>query len=560
MFSVVPWLLALTAATPGVIVVCPEAWRPALNEWQAHRAQQGYRVHWVRPGATAEDTRDAIRQVIAEQSEASRSNIAAVMLAGDAPSFQEHSAQRAVENRVPTFYVPALAIQNFGSEQSIASDAPYGDLDGDGQAEAPVGRIPAGDATQLAEYARRVIGHETARIDLHAAKQLRQIDLVAGVGGFGAITDTVVESATKSLLTQYIPAAYQVSMTYASPSSPYCPQPNRLSQSALARLNDGGMFWVYLGHGFVDTLDRLEVDGQTYPILDRSNLGAVALRSPPPALLFMACYVGAFDARVPCLAEQLVMKPDGPVTVVAASRVTMPYGMAVLGRAMMEEAFDGVPSHVGGWLLRSKQHLNEGDRDALAPASTDAAVPRAVDIESAPAGGPWLDQLASALSPAGHSLTSERRDHQSLFNLLGDPLVHPPWPKTIAIEAPANAIAGSSLTIRGRSPCDGPISVQLVYPRDRLPDAARKLQTQRSPVVDRAQQQQALYEAANNTLIEEWLGEAEQGQFILTVPLNPEHRGRCVLQVIAADGASWAVGSHLLRIEKGSSKIDEPLR
>ena len=48
---------------------------------------------------------------------------------------------------------------------------------------------------------------------------------------------------------QRVPAAYDLSLTYAKIGSAYCPAPPSLSQSVLDRLGEGCLLFNYIGHG-----------------------------------------------------------------------------------------------------------------------------------------------------------------------------------------------------------------------------------------------------------------------------------------------------------------------
>src|SRR3954469_6389907 len=80
-----PALVAITAtcgfaaASPDVLVVCPDAFRPALVEWDRYRRSQGHELAYIPPAATADELRANIRQ-------ASKSGqLKYVVLIGDEP-------------------------------------------------------------------------------------------------------------------------------------------------------------------------------------------------------------------------------------------------------------------------------------------------------------------------------------------------------------------------------------------------------------------------------------------------------------------------------------------
>ena len=173
-------------------------------------------------------------------------------------------------------------------------------------------------------------------------------------------------------------------MTYASWRSPYCPDPRSFRRKVLQRLNEGCLFWVYMGHGRRQGLDWIRVPIGVAPILEREDVGHVRCPSGPPIAVFLSCYTAAFDDPEDCLAERLLLQEAGPVAVLGGSRVTLPYGMAVLGSLLMDETFQNRRPTVGEILLEAKRRL--GAESATGP---DAS---------------WLDLVARVASPTAGQL------------------------------------------------------------------------------------------------------------------------------------------------------------
>ena len=99
----------------------------------------------------------------------------------------------------------------------------------------------------------------------------------------------------------------------------------------------------------------------------------------------------------------MLKSPGGPVAVFAGSRVTMPYGMSVLGLELMRQCFSEQPETLGEVILAAKRRMMSGESGGRYRAA--------------------LDAIAAAFSPAGDQLEAERAEHLDLFNLLGDPLL-----------------------------------------------------------------------------------------------------------------------------------------
>ena len=197
-------------------------------------------------------------------------------------------------------------------------------------------------------------------------------------------------------------------MTYASWRSPYCPAPHTFRETTIERLNEGSLFWVYIGHGQRSFLDHVRVPGRAFPIMDIDDCRQVRSRSGAPIAVFLSCYAGAFDGTKDCLAEELLRTTNGPVAVLAGSRVTMPYAMGVMADGLLGECFEKRRSTLGEVVLLAKRRL-----------AADAAAGE----NAANDNRKILDALAATISPAKDKLVEERFEHLALFNLIGDPLL-----------------------------------------------------------------------------------------------------------------------------------------
>jgi Peptidase family C25 len=440
MFAAALMMLLLPAAKPvDTVVVCPPAFRAALAPWVEYRQAEGHSVAYAATHADAEAIRRDIRRIAAFEP------VRSVLLVGDAEPPRTVQLA-AVRPTVPTHHSVARVNVRFGSEPEIAGDNWYADLDDDRVPDVAIGRLTADSPAELAGVVSKILAYERST---DFGPWRRHLQFVAGVGGFGSLADGAIELAAKNVITAGVPAAYSTTMTYASPRSPFYPAADRFQEAALAGLNDGCLFWVYLGHGQPRGLDRVRSpDGRWLPILEMDDARRLrAQRGPAVACLF-ACYAGAFDAPDDCLGEELLRSPGGPVAVVCGSRVTMPYAMTVLGTELLEQCFVVRQPTLGAAVLAAK-------RAAL---KSDSPSPRRA----------MLDAVASLLSPGPVDLAGEREEHAELFNLLGDPLLSLKQPGEIKLTAPAKAKPGETIKLSGTAPQTGDVLVELVVRRDRL--------------------------------------------------------------------------------------------
>lgn len=490
------------------VVVCAPDLVGASIQWVAYRREQGHRLALVSGKKTKQQIKEAIK------SHARGGALKFVVLLGDAPP----SNQVKRGTHVETDRVKSNVIAKWGAEPSYASDNYFADLDDDGSPDVALGRICADTPSELVSVLAKVMAYEQSS-DVGAWR--RKVNFVAGVGGFGVLADKILESAAKKFITDGIPASYQTSMTQASWRSPYSPDPRLFQSQTIERLNEGCLAWIYLGHGRKRELDYYRVPDGGVPIFSVREIPRVTSRSGSPIAVFLSCYAGAFDAEPDCLAEKLVVKPGGPVAVIAGSNVTMPYAMTVMGNAMLHELFDNQRETIGEVLLHAKHEL-------------------AKPTDEKPKG--LVDQLAKTLSPDPELLDEEREEHIRLFHLIGDPLMRIRYPKPINLDVAEYGTAGDFIDVRGQSDLNGPCVVELVCRRDRLtfrPQARPKFEFDANWLSGL----QETYFRANNTVWVTTDAKILNGQLAVKLKVPDNARGSAHVRVFSGQRQGFAMGS-----------------
>ena len=404
------WLtLAITPpAAPDTLVVCPAEFRAALEPWEAFRVAQGHEIAVIDVPTSAAELRSAIRAI------AALGKLKYVVLIGDVPTGRESSARRLT---VPTNYLKATVNTRWGSQPHIASDLPYADVDGDHVPDLAVGRIPADSPAELSSVVRKILRYEQQADASDDTAWRRRLHVVAGIGGFGLVADSLIEAAGTQVFRETVPADFDVQPTMANPASPTCPPPGQFTPRVCQQLNNGCLAWIYLGHGRPTELDRVHTPRGAEPILSVNDVGQLTCGAHSPLAVMVACYTGALDASTDCLGEELVLAERGPIAVIAATRVTMPYGNTVLGCELLRACF-GERQPALGDMLRLAQR-----RTLEKPADDDA-----LRIS--------IDSLAESVSPGPLDLAAERREHVWMYHLLGDPLTK--------LRLPAETVAGNA--------------------------------------------------------------------------------------------------------------------
>ncbi len=396
-----------TRAATDTLVVCPTAFQPALVEWQEYRRSQGHEIQVISPPTSAARLRELVRQASGSGS------LKYLLLIGDAPRVSSGGESRSL-NTTPTNYLPAKVNVKWGSEPRIASDAPYADLDGDDVPDLAMGRIPVTTIGQLATVLKKTLDYE--RQSEHGDWE-KKLNIASGVGGFGVVTDALIEAAARQIITQTVPADYVTA--HIHPESPTAETARLLANfptRARQQINEGSLAWVYLGHGWVTELDRVKTATGSESILSVGDVPQLHCCGHSPLAVLVACYTGAMDAPHTCLAEELLDATEGPVAVIAATRVTMPYGNTVLGCELLRACFRDRTELLG-------DTIRQAERKTLLPVGDD-------QLRSS------FDSMANGLSPAPVDLASERLEHVRMYHLFGDPLIRlrRPIAKTAAVD------------------------------------------------------------------------------------------------------------------------------
>ena len=505
-----------------LVVVAPDL-APALQRWVDYRTAQGHRLLVVNGQRFAAQNRNFIKRIVAMYP-----RIENLVLVGDAADWSKPPSAI-----LPTNHVMAEVNFLFGSEAEIATDNTYADLNGDALPELNVGRIIASTAKELNRYVDRVIDYESGE---GAQQWRRRINLVAGLGGFGSVTDGLIESTAKQIITDKIPASYDTSVTYGSWQSPYCPDPRLFSQTTIERFNEGCLFWVYIGHGDRQRLDKVRVPEQKYDILDQRSATQLNCRSGSPIAIFLACYTGAIDSSRDCLAEQMIKQDGGPVAVICGSRVTMPYAMSLLSIEMADEFFEGQCLTLGQLLRKSKL--------AMAGQQPIAGEDKYRQM---------IDSMGQSLSPLPDQLEAEKREHLHLVNLLGDPLLRVRRPGKVDLRCGSEVLAGQTLKVRGTSATAGQLTIELVYRRDRFRTRPKRRRTFDAADEKLSDYQRTYLQAHDQVCVSKQITIAA-GSFEASIEVPSDAKGECEIRAMVVgdpdQGQRFALGSRPVKIAK----------
>lgn len=489
------------------LVLCPRVFHESLQPWIAYRQQQGHRIRVIEPAQTSFAIQRQVRDAAAKHP------LRNLVIIGDAAGDPRGGRERLV----PTDYKIAMVNVQFGGEPDIATDNTYADIDGDGVMDLTLGRIPVDSPQQLSVYIDKIIAYEN-----HAdfGPWRRKINLVAGTGNFNPLLDKIIENASKQMITELIPASYDTSMTLASWQSAYCPDPRRMSQTVVERMNEGCLFWVYIGHGLTTSVAPMRVGRYTFPVFDCDSAAQVRSDHGLPIAVFLACYSGAFDRSQDCLGEVLVCQPQGPVACLCGSRMTMPYGMATLSYEIMNEFFRHDHETLGEIILCAKQQLAanrlESDHRRL------------------------IEDLGQSFSPRQELLPLERFEHLQMFHLLGDPLLRVPRPRPLEMRVETSPDDPERIQITGEAPVNGSLLIDLAYRRDRIRIRPDRRKTFEMVPASLAKYDKTYRDSNDLTCVSQTI-QVSAGEFKATLRVPKEANGDChVRAFLSAEQQSYS--------------------
>jgi len=322
---------------------------------------------------------------------------------------------------------------------------------------ASIGRLPFRKAAELEAYVERLIRYETAPA---ADPTRRMLRFVTSEGRFGAFLDAQIERKFRGILAQDVPPAFEIEVTFASATSPFLWPPPDLNRKVLDGLNEGALFYTYVGHGFAKGFDTLRIGRQRYPILHVRDVPQVDIRGTPPIVLVIACTTAWFDGLDgDGIGEALLKRPNGPIAYWGATRVCHPIYNTFVGQAMAQRlAKDGGSPRLGGILDAARDHV-------LTSLKQDIIVA-------------FLKQFAGV-----KDLQRLMNEGALMYTLLGDPALKVALPKSdidvaAAYDAEAKKVLG---IVRAALPDGTKVHVSLEVSRERSVVRARPVANPADP-------------------------------------------------------------------------------
>ena len=391
-------------------------------------------------------------------------------------------------------------------------DGPLADLDGDMIPDVPIGRLPMTEPAQVEAYLARIQVHEAS---YSPGLWNKRLSVFAGVGGFGPELDAALEMAGIWIF-ESLPADFDYSMTYAADNSDYYLPPAAWDAEYAKAYGEGFLIQPYIGH-------------------TKGSVSCCEQQRPPRRGLvtFFACGDGTYqygDSSI-SLAEDVLLRDQGPVATLAGSDVTHPFANAILPRELSRALLElRLPTH-GEALAQAKWDMIY-HQDSLRNTLEAAAAP-------------FLDQ------PADDILN----EHLVLYSLFGDPAATTKLPPgRLRFDLSHDRLSpGGTLTVSGKAWRDhsedimveGRIQITLQTKLNTIPG---ELQPRESSNHD---EEICIFNhaVANDKTLVSVEAEVIDGVFSasLTLPADVS-TGEIYVKLFAWDEEADAVGSELIRV------------
>jgi hypothetical protein len=486
------------------LAVAPRALTDAVRPLEAHRSAQGYKTRVVAFEDLLDDAADGSfdpAALLALQKLTKRF----LLIVGDA--WRDGRPDDAG-------WVPTQLFDTFENGAS-ASDAPFGGKN------VAVGRFPCRTPREVTAMVEKTIAYEKAG----PGAWQKQLSFVCGEGRFGAQVDGMVENLFNQAVGKRVPAAFDIDVTYANPTSVYFYPPDDFHKRVVERLSNGPLIFDYVGHGAPLNFDDVTWGEKWFPIFSVEDAKSVHCEDGHyPIALITACWTGCFDQPDRTVAETLVLNPKGAVACLAASRISHPFANALLSLELTERLFKDGESRLGERV--------KGALDSLS-------------LESGGAEGHMVVAFARGMLEEEGLESRLLEDERHLYNLLGDPALQVRLPRRVSVSAPAEAPAGTTV----EATCDDKEIASATLERKRAvrsdlqgldagtgPEALRDAGTRKRIL--------QTYERANDLVLVK--GEAKGARAVLSLPRDLEP-GKYVLKLQLTTGE---VGSTTLEVGK----------
>jgi hypothetical protein len=294
--------------------------------------------------------------------------------------------------------------------KEFLSDMAWGDLDGHGTPDIPVGRIPARTPAEVDRVVGKILAYESqppSSADL-------QLPVWMGSPEYSPAINALASGFAVTMFETGGPPWLRPWFVSGNPGDPFCGWPPNQPARFTEQLRKGGIAGVLMGHACAEAFYSMSFDRRPVWYTAAGVAKTLSQGPPAPPLFFFSCHSGDFGGPKPCEAEQFLLLPGGPVAVVAATAESHPLTNYFSGVCLLK-AIGERETRLGPLWLNAQREAKQS-RNAL--------------IESV------LGDVEGKLEPR-INVTKLQRDQMLMYAILGDPATRLRLPETLeaSIEA-----------------------------------------------------------------------------------------------------------------------------
>jgi len=327
-------LIAARLDSQRYLVITRSIFADQLEEWKAERAKEGFDVvvhGWARAPSTIE-----IKDWIREQTGKTGGICGYILIVGDCITDKD---------KIPEWHIPSVKHEIQHNQRSIEfiTDSLYGDLNGDGCPDVPVGRLTVQDARQLKIQIAKILNfkYQTIRPEWFRAV------IWMGAKGYNS---QIRDMATN--MTRLLPKWMERFIISADLSSVYSGYPPDQPGVFLEQLSRPAFLSFVVSHGSFRSITPGNYNGKEI-FLCVEDVAQLKLQSPSGVMFLLGCDSGRFNMPLsvgPSLSEAFADHPGGPIGVVAATGATHPVANYFITASMIDQ-IDRGPETIGDFML-----------------------------------------------------------------------------------------------------------------------------------------------------------------------------------------------------------------
>ncbi len=333
-------LIAARQSSQRYLVITRSIFADRLAAWKAERGKQGFDVvvrGWTRAPSTAD-----IKDWIKEQTGKTDGICSYILIVGDCGID---------EDNIPKWHIPSVKhkIQHNQRPIEFITDALYGDLNGDGCPDVPVGRLAVQNVTQLKAQIAKILNYKYQTI---GPEWFRAV-IWMGARGY---TSHIIEMAAS--MTRLLPKWMDRFIISADPSSTYSGYPPDQPGVFLEQLSRPAFLSFVISHGSFRSITPASYKGKEI-FLCVEDITQLKSQSPSGVMFLLGCDSGRFNMPLsvgPSLAEAFADHPGGPIGVVAATGATNPLTNYFISAAMIDQ-INSRPETIGDFILGIQRRI-----------------------------------------------------------------------------------------------------------------------------------------------------------------------------------------------------------